>query len=146
MVKGFVKNSCAIQSFEKLFNTYLDWVFSSFLNLESWILILILEILNLESWFLILGFLLESWVLLDSFLKLLTCSWFTWDVLWFTWVVLWSFELFGHHLCHHLLLSLLLSSKHLWIIVDSSWSFASTISPFLMMTTSEIKKHTHTFS
>ena len=24
LVKGFVKNSCAIQSFEKLFNTYLD--------------------------------------------------------------------------------------------------------------------------
>ena len=26
------------------------------------------------------------------------------------------FELFVHHLCHHLLLSSLLSSKHLWII------------------------------
>ena len=70
--------------------------------LHSWILILILEILNVESWFLILGFLLESWILLDSwtldlFLIHLSCSLF--------------FELF----VHHLLLSSLSSSKHLWI-------------------------------
>ena len=54
-------------------------VFSSFLNLESWILILILEILNLKSWFLIVDFLLESWILLyswtlDLFLIHLRCS------------------------------------------------------------------------
>jgi len=97
LVKGFVKNSCAIQSFEKLFNTYLDWVFSLFLN--PWVLIF--KILNLESWLLTLDFLIESWILLDSYLELLTCSWFTWDVLWFTWVVLWLiFGLFVHHLCH----------------------------------------------
>jgi len=59
LVKGFVKKSCAIQSFEKLFNTYLDWVFSSFLNLDldSW---------DFEPWILILDFLLESWIFLDS--------------------------------------------------------------------------------
>ena len=52
-----MKTSCATQCFEKLFSTYLDWVFSWFLNLESWILILII----LESWNLILEYLLNSW-------------------------------------------------------------------------------------
>ena len=42
---------------KKLFNTYLDWVFSLFLNLESWILILILYWMTL--WFLTL-----AWVLI----------------------------------------------------------------------------------
>ena len=81
LVKVLSKTHVLFKVLKKLFNTYLDWVFSSFLNLESWILILILEILNLESWFLSLDFLLESWILLDSYLELLNCSWFTWVVL-----------------------------------------------------------------
>ena len=59
----FVKTSCATQCFEKLFNTYLDWVFSWFLNHESWILILIILeswILKLETWFLKLCLTLDS--------------------------------------------------------------------------------------
>jgi len=59
-----VKTSCVTQCFEKLFSTYLNWVFSWFLNLESWILILII----LESWNLILeSLLLEICLTLDSF-------------------------------------------------------------------------------
>ena len=48
---------------KNLFSTYLDWVFSWFLNLESWILILII----LESWFLKLDWILKldySWILI----------------------------------------------------------------------------------
>ena len=111
---------------------------SLFFILESWVLNLDLDSWDLESWILILDSRLSSWVLnsswflswtLELFLIHLSCSL----------IDLWAF---CHHLCHHLLLSSLLSSKHLWITFDSPWSFASTISPFLMMTTSEIKKHT----
>ncbi len=133
---------------ENFFSTYLDWVFFWFLNLdldswhlEPWILILDwflnldLDSWHLEPWILILDFRLSSWVLNSSWFLSWTLELFLID--------LWAF---CHHLCRHLLLSSLLSSKHLWITFDSPWSFASTISPFLMMTTSEIKKHTHTFS
>jgi len=44
-----VKTSCATQCFEKLFSTYLDWVFSWFLNLEIKFL-LILELFLTQSW------------------------------------------------------------------------------------------------
>ena len=81
---------------KKLFNTYLDWVFSSFLNLEPWILILILEILNLESWFLSLDSLLESWILLDSYLELLNCSWLIFELFVITFVII-----FCYHHCYH---------------------------------------------
>jgi len=99
---------------------------SLFFILESWVLNLDLEILNLlslESW----SWFLRSWILIlvcrlsSWFLNSLTCSRFSWDG---CSLILLSF--FVHHFCHHLLLSSLLSSKHLWIIVDSSWSFAST--------------------
>ena len=43
---------------KNFFNTYLDWFFSWFLNLESWILIL-------ETWFLKTSF-LNLWNFLDS--------------------------------------------------------------------------------
>lgn len=69
-----MQTSCATQCFEKLFCTYLDWVFSWFLNLDldySWFLIL-------ETWNLIL----DSWIVLDSILKS------------FSWA-------FCHHLCYH---------------------------------------------
>ena len=84
------KNHVLFKVLKKLFNTYLDWVFSWFLNLdldswnlEPWILILDSWIL-LESWILLdsLDFLLESWIVLDSYLELLNCYWFTWVVLW----------------------------------------------------------------
>ena len=54
------------------YDTYLDWVFSWFLNLESWILILIV----LESWLLKLDWILRlnySWILI---LWNLINSWF----------------------------------------------------------------------
>ena len=121
---------------EKPFS-YLSWL-SLLLILESWVLNL--DLLNLDSWNLIL----DSWNQLSSWI--LKCSWF---YLGYLELILWlTFELFVITFviifCYHLLLSSLLSSKHLWITLDSSWSFASTISPFLMMTTSKIKKHTHT--
>ena len=49
---------------KNFFSTYLDWVFSWFLNLDldySWILILETWFLNLESWFLNLWNFLNSW-------------------------------------------------------------------------------------
>ena len=79
MVKGFEKNSCATQVLKKLFNTYLNWTFSWFLNLDfdSWNL-------NLETWFLILEikFPFEPWSVLDSILNSFFDSW-------------------DHHLCYH---------------------------------------------
>jgi len=61
---------------KNFFSTYLGWVFSWFLNLESWILILIIR----ESWFLKL----DSWILnLDSWnliLEYLDFAWFL--ILW----------------------------------------------------------------
>ena len=102
LVNMFWEKSCAIQFLRKTFHTYLDWAFSWFLNLESWILILILEILNLEF-----------------FLIHLSCSLID---LWFTWVLWLIFELFVitfviifcYHHCYH------------QNTFDSSWSFAST--------------------
>ena len=107
--------------------------------LHSWILIMILEILNLESWFLILGFLLESWILLDSFLELLTCSWFTWDVIWFTWVALWCLSflfiafvfIFCYHHCYH----------QNTFESHSPWSFASTKLYVLSFSTGKCGAH-----
>ena len=66
MVKGFEKNLCATQFLKKLFNTYLDWVFSWFLNLESWILILILG-----TWILKL----DSLILEIIVFVIMNCSW-----------------------------------------------------------------------
>jgi len=91
---------------KKLFNTYLDWVFSWFLNLKSWILILILGtlILKLDS---ILNSFFDSWDhhLLSWSLK---CTWFNLElILWFlrsssllSLSVL-DFWAFCHHLCYH---------------------------------------------
>jgi len=55
---------------ENFLSTYLDWVFPCFLNLEFWILILIILeswFLKLDSWILILEtWFLNLWILLDS--------------------------------------------------------------------------------
>ena len=100
--------------FEKTFS-YLSWLS----------LLLILESGSLQSWFL-KSWSLESWFLKSTFLLnlevFLILSWISWT---HSLIDLWAF---CHHLCHYLLLSSLLSSKHLWITLDSSWSFASTLS------------------
>jgi len=110
---------------KKLFNTYLDWVFSWFLNLESWILILILGtwILNLETWFLILefNFSLDPWSVLDSILNSFFDSW-------------------DHHLCYHelfltfkLFVIIFVIIKTLWINLDSSWSLLLQLTGVFMV-------------
>jgi len=122
--------------FEKNF-LYLSWL-SLLLILESWFLRS--WTLNLDSWLetfflsleLFLILILNSWIVIDS-LELF----FDWSLIHLSCslIDLWAF---CHHLCHH----------HCYHqnTFDSPWSFASTISPFLMMTNSEIKKHTLTFS
>ena len=92
---------------KNFFSIYLDWVFSWFLNLESWILILII----LESWFLKLDWILKldySWIL-----------------------ILWNLILEAFWL---LILWNLLNSWFFGIIKIILEVIASTISPFLMMT------------
>jgi len=90
-------------------------------SLDSWIL-------NLESWswFLNSTFFLNLEVFFNFFflsLELFLIP--SWTSLTHPLIDL---RAFCNHLCHHLLLSSLLSSKHLWITFDSPWSFASTTS------------------
>ena len=111
----FWEKSMCYSVFEKTFS-YLSWL-SLLLILESWVLNLDVDswklepwILILDSWFLILeiNFPLEPWSVLDSILNILNIlnSFFDWPL---------SF-----------LSSPLLSSKHLWINLDSSWNFSCT--------------------
>jgi len=89
----------------------------------SWLSLLL--ILESWSWFL-------SWTL-ELFLIHLSCSL----------IDLWAF---CHHVCHHLLLSSLLSSKHLWITFDSPWSFAYNLPLFDDDNFWNQETHTHSFS
>ena len=91
-----MKTSCATHYFEKKFSTYLDWVFSWFLNLESWILIVIvLDSWKLETWNL-------SWIFLLILELFLTQSW-------------------NHS--HGLFVIIIIIIKTPWINLDSSsWS------------------------
>ena len=103
-----MKNSCATQCFKKRFSTYLDCFFSWFLNLEFWILFLII----LDSWKtwnlkLLLNLSLDSWIVLDSILKS------------FSWA-------FCHHLCYHqttLNQSWFIIMNQSWFIIMKQWSF-----------------------
>jgi len=115
--------------------SYLSWL-SLLLILDSWVLNLDLDSwnLNLETWFLILEIKLPLWTL--------KCSWFNLELIFDSW---------DHHLCYHEVFLTFELFVITFVIIktslNQSWfimKLASTISPFLTMTTSEIQKHIHT--